>query len=193
MNTAALSLLAAAAACSGEGEMSGSLFAAAEALQSALSQTAEAVALRARLGIPAYLDVVGRGPALGVANQSALILRESAEILGASRSAGLLRHGPIHDIGPGRKALLFVSAGSTGKLGLGLVRDLLERGADVALVTDLTGAPAHERLTIIPLPAVDEPVFPIPAIAAAEFLACLWAADRGALPGERVEKVTRVE
>ena len=206
VNTVAVSLLASAAAVGDVDDLLEDLRVATSAIESVLNTAAEQAArLDHLLGFPSFLDVVGRGPALAAAQQSALILREAAGVLGAAHSIGLLRHGPIHDIGSERCALVFSSVGPTAELASGLVEDLLDRSARVAWVTndvnnqDARGpdriAPDHLRpnLAIFKLPPLSEDLFPIPAIVAAEFLSCLWAGAQGIVPGERVEKVTRRE
>jgi glucosamine--fructose-6-phosphate aminotransferase (isomerizing) len=137
------------------------------------------------------LYVVGRGPGLGIAEETALKLKETSGILAEALSAAEIQHGPKAVIGPGFPVLAYGLADPGGEDARGFALELARAGASVMLAspTAASGAGLH-----LPLPPPLHPLLdPIPALLAfyplAEALARRRGRDPDRPPGLR--KVTR--
>jgi glucosamine--fructose-6-phosphate aminotransferase (isomerizing) len=137
------------------------------------------------------LYVVGRGPALAIAQESALKLKEVAGVHAEAVSAAELRHGPRAVIGEGFPLLAYAPADPGGEDARRLALELAAAGAKVAVASHAAiAAPALH----LPLPPPLHPLLdPIVAIQAfyplAEALARARGLDPDRPPG--LSKVTR--
>jgi glutamine---fructose-6-phosphate transaminase (isomerizing) len=135
------------------------------------------------------LYVVGRGPGLGIAEETALKLKETSGVLAEALSAAEIQHGPKAVIGPGFPVLAYGLADPGGEDARAFAAELAAAGADVMLASPEPGAGLH-----LPLPLPLHPLLdPIVALLAfyplAEALARRRGRDPDRPPGLR--KVTR--
>ena len=77
------------------------------------------------------LYVIGRGLGLGIAQEAALKLKETCGLHAEAFSAAEVRHGPMALVGPDFPLLVFRQSDETEDSIDQLVRDAMERGADV--------------------------------------------------------------
>ena len=136
-----------------------------------------------------HLYVVGRGPGLGIAEETALKLKETSSVLAEAISAAEIHHGPKAVIGPGFPVLVYGLADPGGEDARQFAADLAGAGAQVLLASPAPGAGEH-----LPLPPPLHPLLdPIVALLAfyplAEALARRRGRDPDRPPGLR--KVTR--
>ena len=135
------------------------------------------------------LYVVGRGPGLGIAEETALKLKETSGVLAEALSAAEIQHGPKAVIGPGFPVLVYGLADPGGEDARKFAADLAGVGAQVMLASPVPGAGLQ-----LPLPPPLHPLLdPIMALLAfyqlAEALARLRGRDPDRPPG--LLKVTR--
>lgn len=143
------------------------------------------------LATASSLYVVGRGPGLGVAEESALKLKETSGLLAEALSAAEIQHGPKAVIGPGFPVLVYGLQDPGGRDALAFATDLAEAGAQVVVASH--GAPGV-GLVHLPLPPPLHPLLdPIVALLAfyplVEALARARGCDPDRPPG--LLKVTR--
>lgn len=136
-----------------------------------------------------HLYVVGRGPGLGIAEETALKLKETSSVLAEAISAAEIHHGPKAVIGPGFPVLVYGLTDPGGEDARQFAADLAGIGAQVMLASPTPGAGQH-----LPLPPPLHPLLdPIVALLAfyplAEALARRRGRDPDRPPGLR--KVTR--
>lgn len=143
------------------------------------------------LGGASSLYVVGRGPGLGVAEETALKLKETSGVLAEALSAAEIQHGPKAVIRPGFPVLVYGLQDAGGRDALAFAADLAKAGARVLVAShDAPGA----GLVHLPLPRPLHPLLdPIVALLAfyplAEALAREHGRDPDRPPG--LLKVTR--
>ncbi|HMR30219.1 MAG TPA: SIS domain-containing protein [Geminicoccaceae bacterium] len=136
------------------------------------------------------LYVVGRGPALGIAQETALKLKETSGLHAEALSAAEVQHGPRAVIGEGFPVLAYGLADPGGEDARAFARDALAAGASVAVAAPGDGAGGLH----LPLP---EPLHPLldPIVAAQAFyvFAESLARARGHDPDrpQGLRKVTR--
>lgn len=143
------------------------------------------------LATASRLYVVGRGPGLGVALETALKLKETSGLLAEALSAAEIQHGPKAVIGPGFPVLVYGLGDPGGQDAAAFAAELAAGGAEVLLAG---GAPGASVPITLPLPAPLHPLLdPIVALQAfyplAEALARRRGRDPDRPPGLR--KVTR--
>ncbi|MGD9507846.1 MAG: SIS domain-containing protein [Geminicoccaceae bacterium] len=143
------------------------------------------------LGGASGLYVVGRGPGLGVAEETALKLKETSGVLAEALSAAEIQHGPKAVIGPGFPVLVYGLQDAGGRDALAFAGDLARAGAQVMVAGHDV---PHAGLVHLPLPPPLHPLLdPIVALLAfyplAEALARAHGRDPDRPPG--LLKVTR--
>lgn len=144
-----------------------------------------------RLAGATRLYVVGRGPGLGIALESALKLKETSGVLAEALSAAEIRHGPKAVIHPGFPVLAYGLADPGGADARTFAAELVEAGAEVFLATPSTPPAGALHL---PLPPPLHPLLdPIPALQAFYLMAEALALRRGRNPDRPpgLSKVTR--
>ena len=99
------------------------------------------------LGVPACVNLIGRGYSLSTVRAGALFVREVAKHPAADFDAGEFRHGPFEMIEPGFVATIFAPEGATHALNCGLARDIAQRGGRAVLVT--SAAPPWEDANVL--------------------------------------------
>jgi glucosamine--fructose-6-phosphate aminotransferase (isomerizing) len=137
------------------------------------------------------LYVVGRGPGLAMALETALKLKETSGVLAEALSAAEIQHGPKAVIGPGFPVLAYGLADPGGEDVRHCASELAAAGAHVLLASaaPVAGAGLH-----LPLPPPLHPLLdPIPALLAFYPLAEALARRRGRDPDRppHLRKVTR--
>ena len=137
------------------------------------------------------LYVVGRGPGLGIAAESALKLKETSGLLAEALSAAEIQHGPKAVIGPGFPVLAYGLADPGGEDARAFAADLAAVGAQVMVASS---SPAGSDALHLPLPEPLHPLLdPIVALLAFYPLAEALARRRGRDPDRPpgLLKVTR--
>ena len=167
-------------------------------LQTALSALPAALDAATQVEWPAAVEalqgtdrlyVVGRGPGLGIAEETALKLKETSSVLAEAISAAEIHHGPKAVIGPGFPVLVYGLADPGGEDARQFAADLAGVGAQVLLASPTPGAGQH-----LPLPPPLHPLLdPIVALLAFYPLAEALARQRGRDPDRPpgLRKVTR--
>jgi glucosamine--fructose-6-phosphate aminotransferase (isomerizing) len=166
---------------------------AAQAAERLLSDPeATAQELETWLGGPAVTVVLGRGPARAAAEMGALTLKECG-VMAESLESAAFRHGPLELAGPDMAAIVLATEPETRRLDLGLVRDLVDVGTAVLVVTPDGEAPkgAHAVATGYQDRALMSAVSIVPV----QLLAWRLAVSGGRTPGAytRASKVTTRE
>lgn len=135
------------------------------------------------------LYVVGRGPALGIAQESALKLKETSGLHAEALSAAEVRHGPRAVIGEGFPVLAYGLADPGGEDARLFAAEVQRAGASVAVAGPVPSCGLH-----LPLPEPLHPLLdPIVAIQAFYVFAEHLARARGHDPDrpQGLQKVTR--
>jgi glucosamine--fructose-6-phosphate aminotransferase (isomerizing) len=137
------------------------------------------------------LYVVGRGPGLAIAAESALKLKETAGLHAEAMSAAEIRHGPRAIIGEGFPLLAYALTDPGGDDARAFASELAAAGARVAIASH---APVVTPALHLPLPPPLHPLLdPIVAIQAFYPMAAALAEARGLDPDRPrgLNKVTR--
>ncbi|HMR34406.1 MAG TPA: SIS domain-containing protein [Geminicoccaceae bacterium] len=131
-----------------------------------------------RLVEASSLYVVGRGPCLGVAQESALKLKETSFLHAEALSAAEIRHGPRAVIGEGFPLFAYALADAGGGDTATFAAELADAGAEVIVASPKPSAGLH-----LPLPEPLHPLLdPIIAIQAFYPMAVSLAVARGQDP-----------
>ena len=165
-----------------------------EAMRAALSLDAQVAEIAQWLRFSERLLVTARGYNFATALEAALKFKETSYIAAMPYSAADLMHGPIAMVEPGYPALLFSLSGRALPAMRQLERDLLERKAELVVVTDEPEGSDNGKRRGLRLPqAVPEPLSPLPAIVPGQLLALHLAEARGYDPDKPrgLNKVTR--
>ena len=144
------------------------------------------------LGMPEHLDLVGRGPSLGIVWQCALILRELCHLKIAGHTAVQFRHGLIPSMHHGGALIALAPRGPTRSLVLRLADEAVAHRANVLVLTDANIRSTPTR-RVLRLPSVPELFAPLLSIVPLELLGILWAERRSMDPGEGIAKITKLE
>jgi glucosamine--fructose-6-phosphate aminotransferase (isomerizing) len=137
------------------------------------------------------LYAVGRGPGLGVAEETALKLKETSGVLAEALSAAEIQHGPKAVIGPGFPVLAYGLEDPGGQDARAFAADLAQAGARVMVASH---AQSVSDAVHLPLPPPLHPLLdPIVALLAFYPLAEALARRRGRDPDRPpgLLKVTR--
>ena len=102
--------------------------------------------------------VVGRGFHQATVFEWALKLQELTYVLAQPYSTADFLHGPSAVVEPGFPIIVLATAGPAHEQAVELIGGMMERGADVITVTDVTGTPGSH---IIRVPAVEPWLSPI--------------------------------
>lgn len=134
--------------------------------------------------------VVGRGFHTATVHEWALKLQELTYVLAQPFSAADFRHGPVAVVEEGFPVLVVATAGPTYDEMATLAGDMIDRGAHVVTMTDVSEAPGH---AVIRIPAVDPWLSPIVAAPALQLFAHALTVARELDPDSPrgLSKVTR--
>jgi glucosamine--fructose-6-phosphate aminotransferase (isomerizing) len=173
----------------------GSLAAAIETLAADGSLGVTAAAL---LGPVRSIELVGRGPTLGLAHYGALTIKETAAYPAEALSGGAFRHGPLELVDAPSGAIVLVPGGPTATLAVRLAREIAAAGWPTWAIGEATGVRELEptaRLVVTAVPSVDGPVAPLAMAIPLQRLAGRLAERSGRVPGVLLHgsKVTEVE
>jgi glucosamine--fructose-6-phosphate aminotransferase (isomerizing) len=143
------------------------------------------------------VSLVGRGPAVAVADYGALILKETVALPAEAMPGGSFRHGPLEVCGPDVGLVALAQAGPARALVVRLAQEASELGSPTWLIGDDAGdLPADNgSLRVTTLPAVEEGYVPLTMSVPIQRLAADLARRRGRVPGVllRSQKVTDIE
>jgi glucosamine--fructose-6-phosphate aminotransferase (isomerizing) len=133
-----------------------------------------------RLADAGSLYVLGRGPGLGIAQESALKLKEICGLHAEAFSAAEVQHGPRAVIGERFPLLAYAFDDAGGRDVAGFAAELADMGADILLASPEAGPGLH-----LPLPPPLHPLLdPIVAVQAFYVLAEAVARARGLDPDQ---------
>ena len=162
-----------------------------DAIAAALAVEPEVEAIARELAGMDRCVVVGRGFEYATARESALKLKELAQVFADPYSAADFLHGPIALVQPGIPLLVFAPEGAAAAGQVELLRGLRERGADTLVLSDVTETRELGRWSL-PIPAgVPEWLRPIVSIVPAQLLAHHVTIARGLDP-ENPRSLTKV-
>ena len=139
------------------------------------------------------LILLGRGPALASAMNSALIIKESAKFPTEGMSGGQFRHGPLEVVDSRIAILMFTGAAPVRQFNLDLAAEIAKLGGRMTLI-GATDNP-YPQAVLIPLPTADPWLMPIFEIIPMQYLAVHFAAAQGLEAGKfrYIQKVTTKE
>jgi glutamine---fructose-6-phosphate transaminase (isomerizing) len=181
------------------------LSALADALDKLAASETAALAAADRLADVQALELVGRGATLGIAHYGALTIKETGAFPAEALSGGAFRHGPLELVDAPAGAVVLVPAGPTGKLAIGLAREIAAVGwstwviGAASVVQELTAhgivAGWGGRLVVTAVPDLRGPLAALPLVVPLQQLAAILAERRGRVPGLllRGSKVTDIE
>ena len=134
----------------------------------ALRRTADAMATMVKndigaelydwFGQPDFTDVLGRGPAYGMARVGGMLLREMVRVRNDAMPGASFRHGAVLEMGPGHK-MISLASGKTAELGHAVARDAAKAGSQVILITDQPGQHSGKNLKVVTVPDLGEECF----------------------------------
>jgi glucosamine--fructose-6-phosphate aminotransferase (isomerizing) len=147
------------------------------------------------LGIPSFVQVIGRGPSFSSVLQGALMIMEASRRPAAGIFGGEFRHGPMEMTKKGFRAIILAPLGPTYEQGIKLAGDITKFGGRVVVITNSQAGFSNPDIYPVHIPCQDEYLFPIPAIVPLQFMVNQWATDEGNEPGNfsRGAKVTITE
>lgn len=131
-----------------------------------------------------YVVCMGRGPSFSSALLAALTLKEAAAIAVESMTTGEFRHGPLEIVDPAYRFVVLAPESPSRAISLRMVRDILDFGGEVLLVTNLDDVPKEQGLHIWLIDRCDESLFPIPSLIPFQLLAYRIAEAKGMEPGK---------
>jgi glucosamine--fructose-6-phosphate aminotransferase (isomerizing) len=164
-----------------------------ELMRVTLTGAADAAARAERYRDMESCVVIGRGYHTATAYELGLKLKELTYVTATSYSSADFRHGPIATIGDGLPVLLIMPMGSTYDDMRDLTDAVLDRGAELVVMSDHPDALARAR-TPLPLPTgIPEWLSPLPAIVPGQLFALRLALAKGLDPDapRGLRKVTR--
>ncbi len=146
-----------------------------------------------RLASVSGLAVVARGPALPAAEYAGLILKEMTAIPSEGIAGASFRHGPLEIAGPS-VGVVVLDHPATSQLATRLASDTASLGSPTWLLTSQQAAGA-DGLLVSAIPAVPDPLAPLPFSVVLQQLAARLAVSRGRQPGAlaRATKITAIE
>ena len=147
------------------------------------------------LGLPSFVQVIGRGPSFSTVLQGALMIMEASRRPAAGIFGGEFRHGPMEMTKKGFRAIILAPLGATYEHGIRLAGDITKFGGRVVLITNSNENSSNPDIFTIHIPCKDEYLFAIPAVVPLQFIVNQWATDEGNEPGDftRGAKVTVTE
>jgi glucosamine--fructose-6-phosphate aminotransferase (isomerizing) len=131
-----------------------------------------------------YAVVMGRGPSLASALLTGLTFKEVTLMPMEAMSTGEFRHGPLEIVNPAYRFVVLAPEGPTRELSLRMVRDILDFGGEVLVVTNVNDLPQEERLRVWLTSRCDEYFFPVLSLIPFQLLACRIAETKGIEPGK---------
>ena len=144
------------------------------------------------------IELVGRGPTLGLAHYGALTIKETAAIPAEALSGGAFRHGPLELLDAPSGAIVLVPEGSTASLAVRLVREIAAAGWPTWAIGgggDVRELEPGVRLVVMAMPTIDGPIAHLAMAIPLQRLAGRLAERTGRVPGMllRGSKVTDIE
>lgn len=103
-----------------------------------------------------YINILGRGPSLAVALQSALVFKEEAKIAAEGMSSNAFEHGPDLLIDEKYRSILLSPEGLTSKFDNRLIEHILNKDGKVVVITNRDDIIKHKNAFVINIPNVSE-------------------------------------
>lgn len=148
------------------------------------------------LGIPPFVQLVGRGPMMDAVCQSALMFMEASHTPASYLSGGDFRHGPLEAVNGDFVAIIMTHTGSTTyQQSSRLVDDILSFGGRVILVSDREHYVQNDNLCNIVVPLVEGPLCPMVHVIPLQLVVEDLAQRKGFTAGDFAHgnKVTAIE
>ena len=144
------------------------------------------------------IELVGRGPTLGLAHYGALTIKETAAIPAEGLSGGAFRHGPLELVDAPSGAIVLIPRGPTSSLAVRLVRGIVADGWPTWAIgqpADVRELEPRDGLVVSAVRRVDEPLAALALTVPLQRLAGRLAEQRGRVAGVLLHgsKVTDVE
>lgn len=117
--------------------------------------------MKAFIGVPPYICVIGRGASLSSVRAGALFIREVAKFPSIDFDSGEFRHGPFEMVDENFSGIIFAPEGITCGLNCKLAEDIADKGGKVVLVTNRKIKSALKNILVIEIETVNEYLFPI--------------------------------
>ena len=164
-----------------------------DAIESALGLEARVEEVIAGLGPVDRCVIVGRGFEYATARETALKLKELAQVFADPYSSADFRHGPIALVQPGIPAIVIAPMGAPAASMADLVTDLTGRGVDTVVLSDLDATLELGRWPVRLPGGVAEWLRPVVSIIPGQLLAYHVTVARGLDPEapRSLTKVTR--
>ena len=164
-----------------------------DAIESALGLEARVEEVIAGLGPVDRCVIVGRGFEYATARETALKLKELAQVFADPYSSADFRHGPIALVQPGIPAIVIAPMGAPAASMADLVTDLAGRGVDTVVLSDLDATLELGRWPVRLPGGVAEWLRPVVSIIPGQLLAYHVTVARGLDPEapRSLTKVTR--
>ena len=143
-----------------------------------------------------YMDrcvIIGRGYNYATSFELALKLKELTYVMATAYSSADFRHGPIATIETGLPVFLVMPAGATFDDMLNLAGELLQRSAELLVISESRQALSLARIALPIAPGVPEWLSPLTAIIPGQLFALHLALAKGLNPDvpRGLQKVTR--
>ncbi|MGB9673657.1 MAG: SIS domain-containing protein [Anaerolineales bacterium] len=147
--------------------------------------------LKAQIGIPPHLILIGRGASLASAWMGALMMQEAAKFPAFASNAGQFRHGPLEMVDSKITAIVMAGSPLTRDLNKKLLLDLLKYGAKGYFLTD----EEEKDIPTITIPRGEEIALPLLEIVPLQCLSISLAELSGLEAGKffRLGKITQEE
>lgn len=92
--------------------------------------------MRAHIGVPSYVSLIGRGWSYATAEAGALFIKEGAKSPSIAFEAAQFRHGPIELVSEGFAALLFIPKGQCEQMQCRIAEEICSHGGKVVAVVE---------------------------------------------------------
>lgn len=148
------------------------------------------------MGIPSFVQLIGRGPMMDAVCQSALMFMEASHTPASYLTGGDFRHGPLETVDENFVAVVLThSASFTYAQSTRLVDDILSFGGRVVLVSDTEHHEKNDRLCNIIVPLVEGPLCPMVHVIPLQLIVDDLARRKGFTAGDFAHgnKVTAIE
>ncbi len=120
---------------------------------------------------PSAVCYIGRGPAVGTAEASALFTREAAKYPALAFDSAEFRHGPYEMVDNRFRAIVFAPTGATFSLQVNLAGDIARHGGKILFVTNENVTFQSDHVLVIKHGDVPETYAPIVQILVAQLFA----------------------
>ena len=151
--------------------------------------------LKAFLGLPSYLCIIGRGFSYSTVFSGGLFVREVSKFPCISIDSGEFRHGPMEMVDENFTGIVIAPEGATYDTNCNLAINIADKGGKVILITNFPTSIDNKGIMIMQLEPVDEFFSPIADIIPVQLVANYIAECKNLEVGKFrwSSKVTRIE